>query len=92
MNIGCFEVTKVSTGKWKCVNTLTTFEHVTYGAEDDVRSQLEKQSIDWERRFADKEAKKPGRRAQEKWSQNRSLAPMKRNPIIGSDKSEAGKR
>jgi hypothetical protein len=48
--IGCFEVTKVSEGKWKCKNTFTGFEHRTYGTEEEVREQLERQSSQWKAR------------------------------------------
>lgn len=82
LRIGIFDVTELSPGRWKALNTLTTFEHVTYGTVEDVQLVLEKQSEDWERRFADNAARKPGKRAQENWAPRRTLAPLKRTPII----------
>lgn len=84
--IGIFEVTELSVGRWRVVNTRTEFVHVTYGTEDEIRPLLEKQSADWEKRFADAAAWKPGKRAQEKWN-NRTLAPLKKNPQIPSKPS-----
>lgn len=88
MKIGIFEVNELSPGRWRAVNTLTTFEHVTYGTVEDVQLVLEKQSEDWERRFADNAARKPGKRAQENWAPRRTLAPMSRTPQFSGQKSD----
>jgi hypothetical protein len=54
LTIGVFAVTliHVPTGRWKVRNTLTTFEHVTYGSEAEVVKQLEVQSKAWQAKFA----------------------------------------
>lgn len=80
MIVGCFEVTKVSTGRWRVVNTLTEFVHVTYGSEEEIRGELTKQSDAWEKRVAESEAKKAGKRTQAAPPTNRTLAPLKKNP------------
>lgn len=83
--IGIFEVTELSPGRWRAVNTRTEFVHVTYGTEAEIRPLLEKQSVDWEKRLADAEAKRPGKRMQDRASdrwKNRTLAPLKKNPQI----------
>ena len=85
MRIGCFEVTALPGQRWRVVNTLTTFEHVTFGSEDDVRMQLETQSALWEKRFAESStplAPMPrGQRSKEKWK-NRTLARVSKSPFI----------
>lgn len=88
--IGCFEVTELSPGRWRVVNTLTTFEYVTYGSEDDVRAGLENQSAQWEKRFAEMGPRPPmarGQRSKEKWK-NRTLAPIKKSPFVPAKPSE----
>lgn len=87
---GCFKAEELSPGRWRVVNTLTTFEYVTYGEADDVRATLERQSTYWTQRFADAAAKKPGKRAQEKWSQNRTLAPVKKSPFVPGGAKSSG--
>jgi hypothetical protein len=52
MLIGCFEVELLSRGRWRVRNTLTTYEHVTYGTEEEIREVLEQQSVAWKKRFA----------------------------------------
>lgn len=79
ITIGCFEVEEVSPGRWKVKNTRTTFEHVTYGTETEVREILTKQSAEWERKFAGLDTKKPKVRG----SAWRNKPPMK--PKEGGD-------
>lgn len=52
--IGCFEVRLLNPGRWQVKNLLTTFEHVTYGTEQEVCELLTKQTKDWERRYSTK--------------------------------------
>lgn len=50
--VGCFEIEETRPGRWRLRNTRTTFEHVTFGTEAEVREQALLQSEAWERKFA----------------------------------------
>jgi hypothetical protein len=52
--IGCFEIEPLTSGRWKVKNIITTFEHVTYGTEEEVREQAQLQTEAWERKTGPK--------------------------------------
>jgi hypothetical protein len=44
MRVRIYEVTPLSPGRWKVVNTLNSHEYVTYGTEAEVTVQLKNQA------------------------------------------------
>ena len=56
--IGCFEVEELTSGRWKVVNTLNGYQHVTYGTEEEVREQAKIQTEAWERKAAGNKGQK----------------------------------
>lgn len=44
MRVRNYEVTPLTSGRWKVVNTENAHEYVTYGTEDEVVTQLTKQA------------------------------------------------
>lgn len=56
--VGCFEVERLSAFRWRCLNLLTTIQHVTYGVEAEVIEQLEAQTVAWRKRAASGELRR----------------------------------
>jgi hypothetical protein len=87
MMIGCFEVEKLEEGKWKVVNTLTTYQYVTYGTEEEIRELLEAQTVSWNRRLEPKASGKSARLSSSKWSTQNTADVMRSK----QEKEEKGK-
>jgi hypothetical protein len=66
--IGCFEVEKLDGERWRCKNTLTTYEHISYGTEAEIRELLEAQTVSWNRRLEPKASGKSARLSSSRWS------------------------
>jgi len=66
ITIGCFELNQLTTelapsdnrNRWEAKNTLCRFRHTTYGSQDDVIVQLQKQSDIWMEKFRSNELPK----------------------------------
>jgi len=50
LTVGIFEITHLSADKWLVKNTITTFEHRTYGTQAEVEAEYKYQSDVWEKR------------------------------------------
>lgn len=50
-SVGAFLVHSEGFKRWRCLNTLTQIEHVTYGTEEEVNAQLLVQTESWHRRL-----------------------------------------
>jgi len=67
ITIGCFELNQLTTeldlsdnrNRWEAMNTLCRFRHITYGSQDDVIAQLQKQSDIWIQKFQNEELNVP---------------------------------
>lgn len=57
VEIGCFQVTEVLSGKWRVKNTLTGIEHHCFGTEAEVVEQLTKQAELWKQKFDERDRK-----------------------------------
>lgn len=57
--VGIFDIKAdpESIGKWRITNTVTTFEHRTYGTWEEVEEQAKVQSEAWEKRLKDSKGK-----------------------------------
>lgn len=75
LTVGCFEVREVEPGKWFVKNTLTGFEHHTYGTQDEIVPLLEAQTEAWKARKATLE----GKRGRLRVSMGKSIAAARAN-------------
>jgi hypothetical protein len=49
-----FFIKELSLGRWLLTNSITEVSHVTYGTEEEVLEQAQRQSILWEARTKNK--------------------------------------
>jgi hypothetical protein len=73
ITVGCFELTMLEKGRWRFTNTLTSFVHISYGTEKEVREVAKAQSEAWKRRFSE-----TGRRTGEGFRRKMSLQTERR--------------
>jgi len=60
LTVGVFEVVQLTEFRWRVRNTLTTFEHVTYGPEGEVIELLLAQSKAWKLKLDKTQPKQVG--------------------------------
>lgn len=71
--VGCFYVKHIGGERWRCFNRLTAFEHVSYGTQEEVDLNLDRQSAIW----------------REKLGGGPRKSPWKNNPLAHTAKKEA---
>jgi hypothetical protein len=83
-SVGIFEVKRLSEFRWHAHNTLTTFEHVTYGTEVEIVEVLQVQSEAWKKKFSEGKPKGRGSAWRQKASAEFAAAKAAKQGNVGA--------